>query len=317
MFCNGVLNRRKVGVVSFFDYFCVLLLFAGLLTHPVFAKPRIGLLATDLSVYEYETEWFAKFGGLATQLDVDLVTIDYNLIYSDYLRGRKSVPLVTLLERELQAKGVNKVIIPGDYYNLDKPPFSPVQNRRRVTDAMVKLRNEGKVSIFAICGGMQQTLDSDGIRIVDLSRIGITESHSRISDDSTNYGARGVFNTLLKKVMINPSSKIASIISDVSVEVTPNGWLVLYLPEWHLEGVDLDKGNLKVLREAGYNIVGFSEDGVIEVLEDKYGNFYFQSHPENLLLRLTQEELMQLPLGIRKSAEAVKKLFSYFVTATV
>ncbi|QHD64999.1 hypothetical protein [Neorickettsia findlayensis] len=306
---TGVFYLRFIGKFTFpFVYFLLFLV-------PAFAVPRIGIFSTDLYVYEREALGVEKFFKLPEALgrEFEVVMVDYNLIHSDYLKKNKEVPLEEVLENRLEMQGVKHLILPGDVYNVHMSPLHPTSTKGHMYKALLGLVKKSKVSILGICGGMQQFFNADGIRILNLSQMDIAELHKKEKDPRVS-GPTGPYpDRLIRKVMVNPASKVAEVISHVPLEVTANGWLILYIPELHSEGVALNKDNLKLLRESGYNVVGFAEDGVVEIVEDQYGNFYFQPHIESFLLEFTPEEIHELPEKLLRSVDAARYLFLHFI----
>lgn len=287
--------------------------FCSALLIPAFAGPTIGVFSTDVYVYEYEGMGSKKYFALPEilQRDFDVVLVDYNLIYSDYLKKNKKVPLEKLIEEELEAKGVKKLILPADVYNLDMPPLHPTATKMRAYKSLLSLVKEKKVSVLGICGGTQELLHTDGIRISNLAQMGVKERHHKVSPlVAVAQRPGGYPERLIRKILINPASRIGKIVSQAHLEVNANGWLILYIPELHSEGIADDKDNLKVLRDAGYQVVGFSEDGVVEVFEDQFGNFYFQPHIESFVIEFAAQELSK---EYQSSLEAAKLLLIHFV----
>ncbi|ACT69180.1 hypothetical protein ACJZTR_00835 [Neorickettsia risticii] len=304
-----VLYLKFIGKFTF-SFVCFLLFLV-----PALAVPRIGIFSTDLYVYEREAFGVEKFFKLPEALghDFEVVMVDYNLIHSDYLKKNKKVPLEKVLENALEVKGVKHLILPGDVYNVHMSPLHPTSTKGHMYKALLGLVKENKVSIFGICGGMQQFFNADGIRILNLLQMGIAEPHKKQKDPNSASTPSPYPDRLIRKVMVNPASKVGAIISQVPLEVTANGWLILYVPELHSEGVALDKDNLKTLRDSGYNVVGFAEDGVIEIVEDRHGNFYFQPHIESFLLEFTPEKISELPEKLLSSVDAAKYLLLHFI----
>ncbi|MEC4735038.1 MAG: glutamine amidotransferase, partial [Wolbachia endosymbiont of Halictus tumulorum] len=64
-----------------------------------------------------------------------------------------------------------------------------------------------------------------------------------------------------------------------------NGWFLTYFPNAHSGTVSNTTENRRRLELLGYKIAAFANDGVIEAIEDKHGNIYFQSHLEALVVK--------------------------------
>lgn len=290
-------------------------------------KITIGFLSTHTPLYENELQFSDSFNEIINSFGATMQIIDYNEIYRKvYLERPKQdilgvmdsrfkekhsaelkVALVQELENNLKKHNIKKVFIPGNYYNFDNPPYAPLPNRQAVTAALLTLSKQGKVQIFGICGGLQGILYADGIKITNLVKMGFDK------DQLISFPGPHAKNVKLNKIMLNPASHLGKLAKDVpDIERTENGWMVLYLPDFHSEAVDLSKGNLAQMNQLGYKIVGFSTDGIVKIIEDNRGDIYFQPHPEGLVLYRKQPNNYNSK-AVQASIELMSKLFSDFI----
>jgi anthranilate/para-aminobenzoate synthase component II len=269
-------------------------------------KPVIGFLSTQIPVYEHELDFSDGFDILVQNLGGQLKIIDYHLVFSKQLNSKLVLTLEEVLEQELKKNNITKVIIPGNYYNIACKPHAPLPNKQKVTEALLNLSRQGRVKTLGICGGMQGILHADGIAIASLKQMGMDSDHLFSHPDPHNKKVR------LNKIMINPASSLAKIIQNKNLVVSDNGWIKLYMPDYHTEGVDFSPSNLKLLEEKGYKIIGFSQSGVIEVVEDSMGNIHFQAHPEGLILNSDQKEFYN-DKAIEGSIVGLNQFFKHFI----
>lgn len=262
-------------------------------------KNMIGILTTRMPIYDHEVGSFVYLNSIVESFGADSYVIDYHRIYSSYLTGKSGESLESILSKELEKNNIAKIIIPGNYYNIDLDPRAPLPNRQKVTEALLRLSRDRKVKFIAICGGMQGVLHADGIKIISMKKMNIPD-----------HVIKGAKNMMLTQIMVNPASNFAKIIKNDKLEVTNNGWIILNLPDYHVEAISLEKYNLESLNDKGYKIVGFDKNGVVEILEDKSGNFYIQPHPERLVTDQRDAYDSKLVGG---SITAMLKLFEHFI----
>jgi gamma-glutamyl-gamma-aminobutyrate hydrolase PuuD len=261
----------------FFRFLLTIILFSTISVAE--QKNVIGMLSTKNPVYDHELYFSKVFDEIVKDFNAELHIVDYHSIYSQYLTSKTSEQIEDILLTELQKNNIKKVIIPGNYYNVDMSPNDPLPNRQRVTESLLQLSKKGKVKILGICGGMQGILHADGIKLINLMRMG-----GAVHEHIISYPGPYASNVKLNRIMVNPASNLAKLIKNDKIQVTNNGWIILNLPDYHTETVSLEKSNLEKLNDKGYKIVGFDQHGIIEIIEDKYGNTYFQSYPEGLVL---------------------------------
>ncbi len=261
----------------------------------------VGVLRTKSESYPHELDYSNNIVEMLIRLGSKVILIDYNELVD------KKGDLLSEVEDFIYSSGITRVIIPGNYYNLDSEPFAPNTNRQDVTAILAKMAEEGKIYLMGICGGLQGIVHSKKIEIVKVKSIGGNESSHLVSDPDPHAK-----NVPLHKVMINPTSRLAKMLKNIA-EMDENGWIYLYLPDAHTRVINNSVKNIQKLNMAGYNIVGFSNDGMIEIIEDKFGNIHFQDHPEGLVIN--NDFLKETNSSLRtKSADAVIVIFEDFLS---
>lgn len=241
----------------------------------------IGVLSTQSVTYPHEYNTAVGITELLVKLGAKSVTLlDYNKIVEG--AGGTSAGMAAIkdsLGRFLRENGVDRILIPGNYYNVVSPPLPPTPNRQLVTDAMVGLIDDGaNLRFLAICGGLQGVLHSKRIKLNKVRDIlgsdKMADSHNIADPDPRLPGVP------LMRVKALPGTKLESIVRKVNA----GGDLVFYLPDAHKEAIDNAPENIKKLKALGYKIAAVSEDGIIEALEDREGNILIQMHPEYMLM---------------------------------
>ncbi|QXK92039.1 gamma-glutamyl-gamma-aminobutyrate hydrolase family protein [Neoehrlichia mikurensis] len=260
----------------------------------------VGFLQTKSETYPNELTFSHNITEMLTVLGAEVIRIDYNTIVDfTQIKGlESSTPQVTLPKEEskkiknivlkfLQDNKINRILIPGNYYNVDTDPYPPTPNRQLITNALVEIAHENpKIHIMGICGGLQGIMHALGIEIIRVHKI--MQSNRSADTHSISNPDPHAKEVALHKLQVIPNSKLASVISK---HVTPdeNGWLSLYFPDAHGGVINNNKENIDKLKSLGYEVVGFSDSGIIEVIEDTNGNIHFQDHPEGLLINALQD----------------------------
>ncbi|MDM8334807.1 glutamine amidotransferase-related protein [Wolbachia pipientis] len=230
---------------------------------------------------------------------VKTVLIDYNKIISLKKIQAESLNLVKqdkILARKLtldkikvevaqfiKEHKINRILIPGNYYNLHSEPFPPTPYHQLVTEAIVKIMDDNPaIHLLGICGGLQGIMKAKGIEVVSVANLVNDEekqrSHLKSAPNSQQEGVP------LQQIKVVPNSRLA----EVTAKFLPpdeNGWFSTYFPNAHSGAVINTPENRRKLELLGYKVAAFSSDGVIEAIEDKHGNIYFQSHPEALVVK--------------------------------
>ncbi|MCU7611531.1 gamma-glutamyl-gamma-aminobutyrate hydrolase family protein [Anaplasma capra] len=228
---------------------------------------------------EYDTA--VGITELLSALGAGKVTlVDYNeIVKSAGGAGAGEAAIKDSLRRFLQDHNVDRILIPGNYYNLVSQPLSPVPNRQLVTDAVVSLMSEGAdFALLGICGGLQGVLHSQHVKLNTVESIlrssKMAESHVMADPNPRLPGIP------LTRVSALPQTKLASIVKRAGAADD----LVFYMPDAHREAADNTEENMARLKALGYKVAAVSDDGIIEALEDSRGNILIQMHPEYLLM---------------------------------
>ncbi|GFR13438.1 glutamine amidotransferase [Trichonephila clavata] len=170
---------------------------------------------------------------------------------------------------------INRIFIPGNYYNLHSEPFPPTPCRQLVTEAIVKIIDDNPaIHLLGICEGI---MNAKGIEVVSV----VSDEEKEIKS-APNPQKEDV---PLQQIKIVPNSRLAELVAKFLIP-NENGWFSTYFPDAHSGAVSNTPENRRKLELLGYKVAAFSSDGVIEAIEDKHGNIYFQSHPEALVVKL-------------------------------
>ena len=234
----------------------------------------IGVLKTAQETYPHELDYSDNIEEMLVKLGAKPILIDYNEL------AKYPGEIQNVTKAFIKDNKITHVIIPGNYYNLDSPPFAPNTNRQDVTTIISNMASQNEIHLLTICGGLQGIMHASGIEIVKVESIKGNSAQHLVSDPDPHLD-----NVPLHKVRVNPVSKLADTLrkSD-KVDIDQNGWIYLYLPDAHSRVVNNSPENMQRLESAGYKVIGFSDDGMIEIIEDKFGNIHFQDHPEGLVI---------------------------------
>lgn len=259
----------------------------------------VGLLKTEEETYPHELGLSQNIYNMLNSFGVKTILIDYNKIISLKKIQEESLDLakqdevlarkLTLdkikieVEKFIQDQKINRIFIPGNYYNLHSEPFPPTPCRQLITEAITKIVDDNpEIHLLAICGGLQGVMNAKGVEIVRVANLVSDEEHQKSHLKSApNPQLEGV---PLQKIKIVPNSRLAEVVSRFLMP-DENGWFFTCFPDAHSGAVNNTPENRKKLELLGYKIAAFSTDGIIEAIEDKYGNIYFQSHPEALVVQ--------------------------------
>ena len=280
---------------------CILLILLFNVSYAEWGK--IGILRTERETYPNELGYSSNIEEMLQGLGADTILVDYNAIV------RQEGTLESKVRTFIHNNNINKVIIPGNYYNLDSEPFPPTTYRQDVTEMLVKIADEQKIRLMGICGGLQGIVHAKGIKMVEVKSISNGNAKQHLISHPNPHSQ----NALLHEIRINPSSKLGVIVGE-HVDLNENGWINLYLPDLHSRVINNSMENISKLNAAGYKIVGFSADGMIEIIEDEVGNVHFQGHPEGLLIGrdTTGSEISSLR---NASTNAVLAVFKDFINS--
>lgn len=234
----------------------------------------VGLLKTEEETYPHELGLSQTIYEMFNNFGVKTVLIDYNKIIN--LKEIQEKSLIFAKQDEMLARKlaldrikievaqfikehkINRIFIPGNYYNFHSEPPPPY--RQLVTEAIVKIVDDNPaIHLLGICGGLQGIINAKGI-----------EPQKE--------------DVPLQQIKIVPNSRLAELVAKFLIP-NENGWFTTYFPDAHSGAVSNTPENRRKLELLGYKIAAFSSDGVIEAIEDKHGNIYFQSHPEALVVK--------------------------------
>ncbi|UOD98434.1 gamma-glutamyl-gamma-aminobutyrate hydrolase family protein [Ehrlichia ruminantium] len=264
----------------------------------------VGLLSTKFPTYPNEDKTAAEITQLLQSYRVRVVLMDYNVLMEsvkdeiikrnksyvgqNYQVSRYSI-IEDVVEEFIKNNRINRILIPGNYYNISSFPISPSLDRQLVTNAIVQIVNKNNcIHLFGICGGFQGIMDANGVKIRPVDSMLNSEisvaSHRISMPNPRNVDAN------LHKIIVFSHNRLSGILNYLNDELNKSTQ-VIYLPDAHSEAVDNSIENIKKIYSLGYKIVALSEDGIIEAIEDKYGNIYVQFHPEYLLVNVEKKRL--------------------------
>ena len=267
----------------------------------------VGFLQTEKETYPEELTFSNNIAEMFTKLGARVVRVDYNkIVKSAHIKKasleeatKNGANISTLdagkirreVENFLKREGISRVFIPGNFYNLDANPYPPTPNRQLVTAAITEIARENpSMRLMGVCGGLQGVAHALGIKIVRVQHLvgeNQAKSHMVSEGDPQKKGVD------LHRLRVVPGSRLANIISRHAL-LDRDGWPYLFFPDLHGGAVGNDLENVKKLESLGYKIVGYSDDGVIEALEDMHGNILFQGHPEALAIYALDNNLAPL-----------------------
>lgn len=259
----------------------------------------VGLLKTEEETYPHELGLSQNIYEMFNNFGVKTILIDYNKIIS--LKKIQTESLNLAKQDETLAKKltldrikievaqfieehkINRIFIPGNYYNFHSEPFPPTPYRQLVTEAIVKIVDDNPaIHLLGICGGLQGIMNAKGIEVVSVADLVSDEEKQRSHLKSAPNPQEE--DVPLQQIKIVPNSRLAESVAKFLIP-NENGWFSTYFPDAHSGAVSNTPENRRKLELLGYKVAAFSSDGVIEAIEDRHGNIYFQSHPEALVVK--------------------------------
>ncbi|GFR25279.1 glutamine amidotransferase [Trichonephila clavata] len=251
----------------------------------------VGLLKTEEETYPHELGLSQNVYEMFNNFRVKTVLIDYNKIISlkkiqieslnlakqdETLAKKLTLDRIKVeVAKFIKEHKINRIFIPGNYYNLHSEPFPPTPCRQLVTEAIVKIIDDNPaIHLLGICEGI---MNAKGIEVVSV----VSDEEKEIKS-APNPQKEDV---PLQQIKIVPNSRLAELVAKFLIP-NENGWFSTYFPDAHSGAVSNTPENRRKLELLGYKVAAFSSDGVIEAIEDKHGNIYFQSHPEALVVKL-------------------------------
>ena len=261
-------------------------------------KMIVGLVRTEKETYPEEWTFSNNIAEMLEKLGAEVILFDYNTIL-DFKKiknesleeAKNDISLLAKIESDkiqdavhnfIKENKINRIFIPGNYYNVDTEPYSPTPNRQLVTNAIVKIvESNPKIHLIGVCGGLQGIMHAVGVEVIRVKKI--VTSKEAVEAHSISMPDPHRKNVGLHRLRVAPGSRLSSIVSKY-VKPDDNGWIAIYFPDAHGGVVNNSQENIKKIESLGYKIVGFSDDGIIEAIEDKHGNILFQDHPEALAI---------------------------------
>ncbi|QGR02601.1 hypothetical protein EDL79_03010 [Ehrlichia ruminantium] len=264
----------------------------------------VGLLSTKVSTYPNEDRTAAQITKVLQSYGAYVVLMDYNVIVKsveneiirrnnsyngeNYQISRNDI-IEEVVAEFIEKNHINRILIPGNHYNISSLPIAPTSNRQLITNAIVKIVNKNHcIHLFGICGGLQGIMYASGIKI---SRVqNMVNSHISAASHVVSMPDPRSVDTNLHKVLILPDNRLLGILNALNYKLhVEDKQMVIYVPDAHSEAVDNSMENVERMYSLGYKIIALSEDGIIEAIEDKYGNIYVQFHPEYLLVNVEKK----------------------------
>lgn len=229
----------------------------------------VGLLQTDESQNIYEI--FNNFGVKTIFIDYDKI-INLKEIQEEFAKQDEILAKKLILDRIkvevakfIKEQKINRIFISDNFHSALNP------YRQLVNEAIVKIVDDNPtIHLLAICGGLQDIMYAKGIEVVN--------------DEKNHLKSAQKENIPLQQIKIVPGSRLEKVVARFLLP-NQNGWFSTYFPNAHSGTVSNTTENRRRLELLGYKIAAFANDGVIEAIEDKHGNIYFQSHLEALVVK--------------------------------
>ncbi|EOA62168.1 gamma-glutamyl-gamma-aminobutyrate hydrolase family protein [Anaplasma phagocytophilum] len=273
---------------------------ASVVFHQQAQQVVVGFLQTAEETYPEELTFSHNIYEFFTGLGAKVIRLDYNKVLNFELIRQSALEeahgdiskihdLEARMIKEgilsfLQENEIDRVFIPGNYYNVDAEPYAPTPNRQLVTAAIAEIVHENPaIKLMGVCGGLQGVMHAMGIKVIRVHKL--LGSHESAAVHAVSMPDPHHKDVVLHRLRIVPGSRLASIVSK-HVDPDTNGWYSLFFPDAHGGVVSNDPENVQKLEDLGYKIVGFSDDGIIEAVEDVHGNILFQDHPEALAINM-------------------------------
>lgn len=235
----------------------------------------VGLLQTDESQNIYEI--FNNFGVKTIFIDYDKI-INLKEIQEEFAKQDEILAKKLILDRIkvevakfIKEQKINRIFISDNFHSALNP------YRQLVNEAIVKIVDDNPtIHLLAICGGLQDIMHAKEIEITNV--VNDEKNHLK----SASYPQKE--NISLQQIKIVPGSRLEKVVARFLLP-NQNGWFSTYFPNAHSGTVSNTTENRRRLELLGYKIAAFANDGVIEAIEDKHGNIYFQSHLEALVVK--------------------------------
>ncbi len=242
------------------------------------------------NIYEIFNNWKVRTVLIDCDKIINLKKIQaelLNLTKQDKILARKLILDRVKIEvaKFIEEHKINRIFIPGNYCNLYLEQFSLAPCRQLVTEAIMEIVNNNPViHLLSICGGLQCIMNSKGIEVVNVANL-VSDEEKQRSHLRSTPNLQQQENIPFHQVKIIPNSHLAKVVAKF-LPPDENGWFSTYFPDAHSGEVSNTPENRKKLELLGYKVAAFSNNGVIEAIEDKYGNICFRSHLEALTVKL-------------------------------
>lgn len=241
----------------------------------------VGLLKTEEETYPYELGLSQNIYEMFNNFGVKTVLIDYNKIISlkkiqtEFAKQDEALAKKLTLDRIkievaqfIEEHKINRIFIPDNFHS------APTPCRQLVTEAIAKIVDDNPaIHLLGICEGI---MNAKGIEVVSV----VSDEEKRRSHLKSAPNPQKA----LQQIKIIPNSRLAEVVAKFLLP-DENSWFSTYFPDAHSGAVNNTPENRRKLELLGYKIAAFSNDGIIEAIEDKYGNVYFQSHLEALVVK--------------------------------
>ncbi|MGX9892401.1 MULTISPECIES: gamma-glutamyl-gamma-aminobutyrate hydrolase family protein [unclassified Wolbachia] len=232
----------------------------------------VGLLKTDESQNIYEI--FNNFGVKTIFIDYDKI-INLKEIQEEFAKQDEILAKKLILDRIkvevakfIKKQKINRIFISDNFHSALNP------YRQLVNEAIVKIVDDNPtIHLLAICGGLQDIMYAKEIEVTNV-----------VNDEKNHLKSAQKENIPLQQIKIVPGSRLEKVVARFLLP-NQNGWFSTYFPNAHSGTVSNTTENRRRLELLGYKIAAFANDGVIEAIEDKHGNIYFQSHLEALVVK--------------------------------
>jgi hypothetical protein len=244
----------------------------------------VGLLKTEEETYPNEIGLSQNIYEMFNNFGVKTVLIDYNKIISlkkiqtEFAKQDETLAKKLTLDRIkievaqfIEEHKINRIFIPDNFHS------APTPCRQLVTEAIAKIVDDNPaIHLLGICEGI---MNAKGIEVVSVvSDEEKRRSHLKSAPNPHKDDAP------LQQIKIVPNSRLAELVAKFLIP-NENGWFSTYFPDAHSGAVSNTPENRRKLELLGYKVAAFSSGGVIEAIEDKHGNIYFQCHPEALVMK--------------------------------
>ncbi|WP_264336961.1 MULTISPECIES: gamma-glutamyl-gamma-aminobutyrate hydrolase family protein [unclassified Wolbachia] len=232
----------------------------------------VGLLKIDESQNIYEI--FNNFGVKTIFIDYDKI-INLKEIQEEFAKQDEILAKKLILDRIkvevakfIKKQKINRIFISDNFHSALNP------YRQLVNEAIVKIVDDNPtIHLLAICGGLQDIMYAKEIEVTNV-----------VNDEKNHLKSAQKENIPLQQIKIVPGSRLEKVVARFLLP-NQNGWFSTYFPNAHSGTVSNTTENRRRLELLGYKIAAFANDGVIEAIEDKHGNIYFQSHLEALVVK--------------------------------